>query len=187
MGPWYKVGSALDGEFEFIWERGKNEKVTLVSFPTARTESIGGTYMRGFRSSHRWRISNFEFSGKYVYQEALNASEINWQKGMPIPGRPVHELAFGGDYEIGSWLFGLGYSLKKDIAVDLVGETFRESDSDLSAKVRWQTKGLYLQLYGNGLLAKQIQPTDFLGTTPSGILEPALKQRILGLEVELEL
>lgn len=186
VGPWYSAG-ALEGKFEFIWERGKGEKVTLVNFPTARTEAIGGTYMRGLRSNHTLNLGPIVFKGGYTYQQALNASSIEWQRGFPIPGRPEHELRLSGAYTAGPWSYSLSYAANFNTPFDLVGTAIRESDSNLSASVSWESNSLFLRLYGTGLFSDVLDGSDFFGATPSGILEPELLQQTFGLEMEISL
>lgn len=186
VGPWYKLG-ALEGSVEMIWERGEQEKVTLVSFPFARTEAIGGTYMRGIRTRHDLVVGDWAFGAKYTYQQAINASEILWQRGYPIPGRPEHEWTLSADYNFRNWFADIRLTGQHILPLDLTGSTFRQSDIDMSASVSLMLKGIFFRLYGTGLLSDGLDQNDLIGTTPIGILEPSLTQRTVGLEVELQL
>jgi hypothetical protein len=191
-GPWWAPARETSLELEGFVEQGENAPVFAAVSPTqARTLPIGGIWARGLQL--RSRLGWPAFGGRmrlrsdWVAQEALNDSQIGWQRGQSLPGRP----AWVGDSELSferkRWKAGIGYLYRSQEALDLGGFWARPEQHRLGCRVGYGTGNWEARLVANNLFAgpSPSQSPVFQGSAGPNLLEPELVQTEIRLQWEV--
>jgi len=185
-GPWLK-SDQLEIELSVFYERSANAPViAAVSPSSARTFAIGGVWARGVELRGLLRQGRWAIEASYGYLEALNDSEIEWQRGKPIPGRPRHAIKTNIDYGGSGWKSGAGYGYRSEDALDLAGLWFSPPKHALDVYIGYGAKTWEARLAGGKLLAglNSLPASQFSGRASPDLLQPTIEQTEVRLQCE---
>jgi hypothetical protein len=186
LGSWVKTDS-FELEISAFYERAVNAPVMVAVSPlSARTLAIGGVWTQGVEMKATSHFGPWKIQSNYCIQNALNDSEINWQKGNPVPGRPNHIFNAGFEHSRLNWITGLNYGYQSATALDLAGLWFKEPHHDLDAYLGYKTKEWEVRLAASKLMAAQnsIPAARFEGQASPDLLEPKIEQMEVRLQCE---
>ncbi len=188
-GPWWSNDL---GRVEFMpfFEQTENEPIAVAISPwAARTLAIGSVVSRGIELKVLSELRSFKITFVYSYQEALNNSSVQWQKGLAIPGRPAHSLQSELQYQKRRWKSGISYGYQSADAMDLSGLWFKSPHHDLNTYLGYGTKSWEMRLVGAKLMANsnELPTTLYSGKAGVDLLEPMLEQTEIKLLCEIML
>ena len=188
MGPWLEIGE-LHFEITPFFENTKNAPVVIPNSPTSsKTISIGSIMSRGFEIQ---TVSNYRQSTvkiNYSFQETLNNSEISWQRGHAIPGRPKHTFTSEYNNEYNShWSFGGSYEFKSEEPLDLAELWQKAPHHKLNTFIGYKNKNWATRLIGKNLLAakNEVPMSVYSGNASADLLEPTIEQTEVNLLCEI--
>ena len=187
LGPWWKT-KHQELSLEAFAETGSNAPIVIAVSPsTAKTLPLGKVWVRGLELDEKILLRHFTFEQTYSFQQALNDSDINWQKGQPIPGRPEHVLSSRADYEQAGFKAGLSYSYTSQDALDLGGLWFAPPVQKLDTYVGYGRKTWEVRLVGENLLPNTVPPENgqFQGIASPNLLEPTFSETEIRIQCEI--
>lgn len=185
-GPWW---SNSLGRFELtpFFEHTENEPMVVAVSPVAaKTSGIGSVVARGAEFKAVSEVRPFKIQFVYSYQEALNNTSIQWQRGLAVPGRPKHSVQSELHYQKQHWKSGVGYGYQSADVLDLSGLWFKSPHHDLNGFVGYGTKAWELRLTGAKLMANvnDLPTTMYSGKAGVDLLEPTIEQTEIKLLCE---
>ena len=186
-GPWWNSERLSLGLNAFS-EQARNAPLLVAVSPTSvRTLPLGGVWVRGVELSGVLKVGRFEIAPSYVYQEAVNDSEVNWQRGQNIPGRPRSTLKSEGRFNYEGFKLGIVHRFESEDAIDLGGLWVRPAQHQVDTFVGYGRKSWELRLALNNLIQNWRLPQnpDFQGSAGPNLLEPAIPQREVRLLCEV--
>ena len=186
VGPWLQLAN-MDLEISAFKEQVVNEPVVVAVSPVAaRTFALGGVWAEGFEARGSATAGALKINVVYSFQTALNGSEISWQRGKAVPGRPRHMLSTGFDYFRGAWKAGMAYAYRSEDALDLSGLWQKPPHHDLGTYVGYGARDWEVRIAGAKLLAKLngLPSAEFAGQAAPDLLEPKIEQTEIRLQCE---
>ncbi len=186
VGPWIQL-AGMELEISGFYEQVVNAPVMIAVSPTsARTVGLGGVWAEGLDVRGSAGLGALKINVVYSYQDALNSSEISWQRGKAVPGRPRHAMKTGFEYFRGLWKGGADYGYRSEDALDLAGLWQKPPHHDLGAYLGYGTRDWEFRLAGGKLLAKEngLPSAEFAGQAAPDLLEPKLEQMEIRLQCE---
>ncbi|MEW6056995.1 MAG: hypothetical protein AB1540_10310 [Bdellovibrionota bacterium] len=188
-GPWWSTESVFISAHVFS-EESQNSPVQVGTSPVeARTLPIEGVWARGAELKTEAYFEKMKWLGAVTYQIALNDSQINWQRGHDVPGRPALSAKSEAEYALGRVFFGTTYHYRSEEARDSVGLLRLPALHRAGAFVGYQKKTWDLRLVAKNLVLypDATQPLQFEGTAGTNIIEPEFMQREVRLQLEVVL
>ena len=202
-GPWWQRrwqsrGTPGDAAISLqgFSEEARNAPILVAVSPTqARTLPLGGVWTRGVELGGHMRYGQVSYFPRYVYQDAVNDSNVSWQRGQAIPGRPRFFFESAFDYgpsadegrpRRGTHL-GLVHRYRSSDAVDLGGLWTKPAAHDLGAYAGYGEGEWELRLVANNLIENRKLPGNpsFQGTAAPNLLEPTYLEREIRLQCEI--
>ena len=186
-GPWYKT-KILTGQISFFSEESKNAPVLFVSGPGAiQTYALNGLWARGAELSGSFNLSPISYVSSLVYQDAVNHTDIRWERGKAIPGYPSWMTKNEIQYKKGRFQTGIRHRYRSTEALDLTGTWVRPPyhvwDSWLGyAEKKWEARLVLNNIFPNYNLPQNLQ---FPGSASTNLLEPTIQQREIRFVWEL--
>ena len=187
IGPWLKTRQ-FESHLNLFSEEAKNGPIQQGIGPAqAKTLPIGGTWARGIEWTNQLSLRQIEMNVSYQYQKALNDSDINWQRGNPIPDRPQHQLTSSLSWKLGNFLPGIKYHYSSGTYLDLAGMEQAPSYYQVHCFLSYKQKNLLLRLEANNLLMSNSLKNAYAFEDRAGenILEPAITQKEFKAIMEL--
>ena len=187
IGPWYyreSTTSKTELELLFFSEESKNTPIQVgVSPYYAKTLPLGGVWNRGLSFNAKAKRGQFKFTQSTTLQNALNQSEVSWQRGRQTPGRPDWVIETQVEYQRGSYSAGITYHFESSSPMDLSGLWSKPSQHQLGAQVGYEKKNWAIKLLAKNILFHPNFPNnpEFQGTAQPNLIEPPLE----GTEVRL--
>lgn len=185
---WWGRPSDWKWEISVFTEQESNSPVPVAVSPIrARTIAIGGVWNRGLEMNAEMQWAGLTGLAKYSYQDAVNNSKIDWQRGQRVPGRPQHVASFDVSSEAGRWRRGLKYIYRSEEALDLSGLWQKPPHHDLGGYVGYAEKTWQVRLAAAHALASlhKLPSADFSGSAGTSLLEPNLEQTEVRLQCEI--
>ncbi len=185
-GPWYQSGGASI-EFLLFSEDSENDFLMIATSPlSARTVGVGGVWNRGVDAKGAVSYGPLSWKGNYVFQIPLNASNINWQRGKRIPGRPTHHFDTNIQFFLKSYQLGCHYLFQSGEGVDL-GENWKKGDRHrLNPYLGYQKENWGVRLFAKNLIAEgSNENLEFQGRAGPNLLEPDIVRREWGISMEV--
>ena len=195
-GPWLKSAPGRNNwaaEFQFFSERAWNSPIAVATSPmNARTLPLGGIWNQGMAfhpEVHRAGWIDLACTGDYTYQDAVNNSGINWQRGQRVPGRPSFLLKTRIEGSRKGWGAGIDHAFTGADALDLSGLWTRPAFHRLDAfagygTIDWHVRVVALNLWVSNQASQNL---DFAGQAGPNLLEPELLDREWRVEWEMVL
>ncbi len=186
FGPWIK-SNALEAEVQVFVEQSKNSPLQVgISPSSAKTLSVGGIWTRGFLVKNRLKWKNTTLHIQYQFQEALNDSNINWEKGNPIPERPKHYISTGIELQFKRFHFGSNFIIEKGKYRDLAGMDLAPTSYSSSSFLAYTHNRYRVNLQFNNLfLSSSLRNINsFQDRAGTNILEPMRKEPEVKLSLE---
>ncbi len=186
-GVWWKdpqIESSIAGFFG----QARNSPLMVAVSPTqVRTVAVGGVWTAGLEFSNTLRVWRLSFSNAYSFQDAVNASQINWQRGQRIPGRPQWVIRNEAKYEHAGLKFGVVHRYRSEDATDLSGLWFRPATHQIDSYVGYGEKNWEIRLLANNLIQDWNLPQnpEFRGTAAPNLLEPFIQQTEVRVQCEV--
>jgi hypothetical protein len=187
IGPWLKTDSS-DLEISVFFEHDVNAPVMVAVSPSsARTLDIGGVSAQGVEMRESSKLGPWKIQFIYSFQNAINDSEINWQRGNSVPGRPQHVLKTSFDYGHRGWKTGLNYGYRSADALDLAGLWFKPPHHDFDVYFGYGAKTWEARVVGSKLLANinGLPLAQFAGQAAPDLLEPTIEQTEIRIQCEI--
>lgn len=184
-GPWYQSKAANLSLFLFS-EESKNDFLMIATSPlSARTVSLAGVWTRGVEATGAISYGSLSWKGNYVFQIPLNASNINWQRGKRVPGRPTHHFDTDIQFFLKSYQLGCHYLFQSGEGVDL-GENWKKGDEHrLGPYLGYQKENWGIRLFAKNLIAEGgNENLEFQGKAGPNLLEPDIVRREWGVSME---
>lgn len=131
--------------------------IPVSASPTStRMESVGATWARGLEFAWDWK--HIVWSGKtsLQLQEAINGSEVQWQRGLPLPGRPQRVFRTKFERETGGNVQGIEYAYLYAMPLDLSGYWSLPQQHRLDLFWAWRRDGWQAKIVGRNLLQAQL-------------------------------
>lgn len=185
-GPWYQSKVANFSLFLFS-EESKNDFLMIATSPfSARTVSLAGVWNRGIDAKGAISYGSLSWKGNYVFQIPLNASNINWQRGKRVPGRPTHHFDTDIQFFLKSYQLGCHYLFQSGEGVDL-GENWKKGDEHrLGPYVGYQRENWGIRLFAKNLITEGgNENLEFQGKAGPNLLEPDIVRREWGVSMEV--
>ena len=186
-GPWYKT-KILSGQISIFSEESRQAPVLFVSGPGAiQTYALNGLWARGAEVSGSFNISPITYSSSLVFQDAVNQTDIRWERGKTIPGYPSWITKNEIQYKKGRFQSGIRHRYRSSEALDLTGTWVRPPyhiwDSWVGyTEKKWEAKVVLNNIFPNYNLPQNLQ---FPGSASTNLLEPTIPQREIRLVWEL--
>ena len=191
IGPWVGTSDA-NLELSVFTEQSSNAPIMVAVSPTSvKTLPLGGVWTQGAEVKGSVKLGKFTVTPAYTYQDAVNASSINWQRGQAIPGRPkwvlITEARYNDQADSRGFKTGITHRFQSEDAMDLGGLWMRPAQHQLDAFVGYGKKNWEVRLVANNLLQNWNLPQnpDFQGTAAPNLLEPMIQQTELRLQCEI--
>lgn len=155
VGPWLKTEN-IDIQLNWFAEESKDEPfIEGVSPVSARARAIGGVWTRGLSLDLKIEYDLFEFYTSGLWQTALSTSEVSWEHGRRVPGRPLYQYQIGGKLFWRNLSPGFSYTLTGPTAIDFANEWFRPIHHQLNFNVSYKLPKFLVSIEGNNLLANE--------------------------------
>lgn len=186
-GPWW-MNSKVDLGLSFFAEQATQAPIMVAVSPTsARTLPIGGIWTRGIELHGSLKVGRVTVSPSYAFQDSVNDSQINWQQGQKVPGRPDWALATEAKYEHRGVKIGFTHKYLSEDALDLGGLWFRPAQNQIGAFVGYGKKDWEVRVAGNNLISNWNIPqtSQFQGTAAPNLLEPSIEITEVRLQCEI--
>lgn len=187
LGIWGKV-NGWEWEISTFAERESQTPVAVAVSPVqARTIPIGGVASRGVEFNSELKIVGLKLVNRYSYQDTVNTSDIDWQRGHRIPGRPAHAALIDLSTDKQGWKQGLSYAFRSQDALDLSGLWHRPSNHNLGAYIGYGEKDWEIRIAGLHLLAAEnkLPTAEFAGSAGPSLLDPTLEQTEIRFQCEI--
>jgi hypothetical protein len=186
-GPWYKT-QHMEGELSLFTEESKNAPIMVAVSPgTARTFPIGGVWTRGVQLAGRASLHPWIFKSAWTYQNVVNASEVTWQRGQPVPGRPSYLTSNELEFQKSGFMLGLRHSFRSAESLDLSGIWFKPPQHRFDTWIGYGKRKWEIKVLGNNLFPNYNLPQNlnFQGSAASNLLEPTIQQREIRFQCEV--
>lgn len=188
LGPWAQIPDWAIFQVEGFAEEASNAAVPWgVSALNARVIPIGGTWVRGWKASAKLQHWNWQVDSEYSHQDARNASNMNWQFGRPLPGRPRNHILNKIAYTLGKWQSGLRHEYAAGETRDIAGFNTIPVRNRFGTFFGYSEKSWRVLAEGKNLFARANTDLSFQGAAGANILEPVIEESeyVLTLEVKL--
>ncbi|MEK7790649.1 MAG: hypothetical protein AAB309_03380 [Deltaproteobacteria bacterium] len=185
-GPWYQSERASI-EFLLFSEESENDFLMIATSPfSARTVGVGGVWNRGIDAKGSVSYGPLSWKGNYVFQIPLNASNINWQRGKKVPGRPRHHFDTDIQLFLKSYQLGCRYLFQSGEGIDL-GENWKKGDEHgFGPYLGYQKENWGIRLFAKNLIAEDGNKNlEFQGRAGPNLLEPDIVKREWGVSMEV--
>jgi hypothetical protein len=163
-GLYVAAGPGLEREHwslgtELFYDRSRNEPLFVSSNPgAARALNLGGSVASGVHAQSGVTYTRVQWTGEYEFRHAVNDTDIDWQRGQPIPGVPAHKA---GSTLTFTWLpfsWGGTYTYVSRRAIDLVGQWWQGDQHQLGVFVERRAQTWVARAEGNQLLPVKEAP-----------------------------
>ena len=148
---------------------------------------LGGLKTLGLEFNGSLKFGQFTISPNYTLQSALNDSQINWQNGKAVPGRPNVILRTDAAYLHQGAKAGVTHRYQNESAMDLGGLWVRPAQNQFDLFAGYGRKNWELRLVAVNLIQNLNLPerSDFQGTAAPNLLEPSIQQQEIRVQCEI--
>ncbi|MBI4925345.1 MAG: TonB-dependent receptor [Bdellovibrio sp.] len=173
FGPWWKTDQDQIELYAFL-ENTQNSPMQIASTPSQiKTMPLGKTQTNGIELEIKTHVWRFDISNKTTLQKAINTSEITWQNGKQIPGRPDLTSNLDIQYKQKSFKLGLNTFIQSKSSLDLANLWEKPAQILLSpfisyGKQDWEIKLLIKNI---SLIKNNPLPFGWTGQTAPNLLE----------------
>jgi hypothetical protein len=186
-GPWWHAGPYTLSAAIFAEESVNSPIMVANSATSVHTIPVGGVWTQGFEVHGQVEWSHFSIRPSFSYQDAVNSSQINWQTGQAVPGRPKFVTRAEFEYELKDFRVGARYSYKSADALDLSGLWFQPPQHVFDTWIAYGKRNWEVRLLANNLVPTFALPENltFQGSAAPNLLEPNFAQRDIRLQCEV--
>jgi hypothetical protein len=187
LGPWLKT-RRWTLELSGFTESARNSPIQVgISPNTAKTLPLGGVSTRGVQLESALNLEKLLLKSSMTFQESVSLSQIRWEQGHSIPGRPRFLIRSEGEYSYRSFKWGARHAFKSEDALDTNGFLFQSPQHVFDLWLGYAKKSWELRLIGNNLFPNYQLPKQlsFQGSASHNLLEPNIQQREIRLVCEI--
>lgn len=189
IGPWLK-SKYIDAELSYFAEDSKNYPIMVASPSNVKMLSLGGVWTRGFKLIGKLKINNnFEIKNNYIYQKAINASNISYQKGYYVPNRPLHNVITSIILKKSDFKFEASYNYKSDEYQDLIENLKLKSNFTIDASIQYQLEKLAVRIESKNLfMSRHLKKAPkFSSSAGVNLLDYTVPQQSVALITEFSI